>query len=64
MQTALGRTIKRRRKALGRTMRQVAMDLDVTERTYARWEAGHDFPRADHVEKLQAYYGVPLPERG
>ncbi len=41
-------------------MRQAAMDLDVTERTYARWEAGHDVPRPAHIERLSAYYGIQL----
>lgn len=62
MTTALGRAIKKHRRATGRTMRQAASDLGVTERTYARWEAGDGSPRPEHIERLESYFGVRLPE--
>lgn len=60
MKTNLHEVIRRKRKAAGKTMRQAAFDLGVTERAYAAWESGAAIPRPCHIEKLGTYYGITV----
>ena len=60
MKHALHEVIRRKRLAAGKTMRQVALDLGVTERSVAGWESGETIPRPSHIEKLGAYYGITV----
>lgn len=60
MKNALHEVIRRKRQAAGKTMRQAAFDLGVTERAYAAWEAGTSIPRPCHREKLGEYFGITV----
>jgi len=51
-------TIKARREARGDTMRQVATSINVTERTYQRWESEEVRPDGANLLKLADYFGV------
>ena len=50
--------IGRLRRARGETQRAVALALDVTERTYVRWEVGPTLPDAVNLIKLADHFGV------
>lgn len=60
MKNTLREVIRRKRLAAGKTMRQVALDLGVTERSVAAWESGASIPRPSHIEKLGEYYGITV----
>ena len=47
-----GETIRKARKALGLTQRQLAEQLDVSNTSVSNWEKGLSRPDADMIQKL------------
>lgn len=53
MSTDIGKFIKERRIALGKTQRDIANEVGATEATVSRWESGHiDNMRRDKIASL------------
>jgi len=50
--------IRALRQAAGKTQREVAIALGVTERNYVRWEQGETLPDAANLIRLSDYFGV------
>ena len=50
------------RKKTGLTQMQVAKEIDVTQPSVSFWESGISNPKASHLCKLAALYGVTVDE--
>lgn len=50
--------IRKLRLAAGKTQREIAAAVGVTERTYVRWEHGQNHPDALSLVRLAGYFGV------
>lgn len=51
-------TLRECRERVGKTAREVAAAVDVTERTYTRWEAGEVLPDAINLIRLADFFRV------
>ena len=47
------------RKAEGRTLKEVAAELDLSISIICEWEHGRRFPSVDHLQALVQYTGIP-----
>lgn len=51
-------SLRTARLQAGKTIREVAQDNGVTERSYIRWEQGDALPDAVNLVKLAKYFGI------
>lgn len=51
-------SLRTARLRAGKTIREVAQDNGVTERSYIRWEQGDVLPDAVNLVKLAKYFGI------
>lgn len=53
---AIGLTLKQLREKKGKTMQEVADELDLTVSAISRYESGERIPQDDIKKRLAAYY--------
>src|SRR6266536_3469455 len=56
----LGRSIRRKRKELGLSLRDVANETEVSASTLSRIENGTGKPDAENIARLTAWLNVPM----
>lgn len=44
----------------GVTDYRVAEDADVTRSTFSDWRSGRSYPKFEKLQKIAAYFGVPI----
>lgn len=57
---AMGKRIRREREALGLTQLELAVDIDVSERTITGLERGEVSPKFEVIRKLSDHFGVSI----
>jgi transcriptional regulator with XRE-family HTH domain len=53
---SIGNTLRQLREKKGKTMQEVADDLDLTVSAISRYESGERIPQDDIKKRLAAYY--------
>ena len=59
---AVGTAVREWRRSQGMTLREVAIEMRVTERTLGRWERGQGVFPAWVLYRLNSVYGVSLDQ--
>lgn len=57
---SVGRFIAQQRKAKGLTQKQLADELNVTDKAVSKWETGRSYPDVETLERLSAFFGVTV----
>ena len=57
---SVGRFIAEQRKAKGLTQKQLADELNVTDKAVSKWETGRSYPDVETLERLSAFFGVTV----
>mgnify|MGYP002423844790 CR=1 FL=1 len=47
-------------KQTGKTSYQVSKDTGIGQNTLSDWKSGRSKPKVDKLQKLAAYFGVPI----
>jgi len=58
--TALKDSLKKYRKKMNKTQREVANDLGISEVSYQNYELGRREPKVETLNKLADYFGVTI----
>ena len=59
---SVGRFIAEQRKAKGLTQKQLAEELNVTDKAVSKWETGRSYPDVETLEKLGCFFDVTVNE--
>ncbi len=57
---SVGRFIAEQRKAKELTQKQLADELNVTDKAVSKWETGRSYPDVEMLERLSAFFGVTV----
>lgn len=57
---SVGRFIAEQRKAKELTQKQLADELNVTDKAVSKWETGRSYPDVETLERLSAFFGVTV----
>ena len=57
---SVGRFIAEQRKAKELTQKQLAEELNVTDKAVSKWETGRSYPDVEMLERLSAFFGVTV----
>ncbi len=57
---SVGRFIAEQRKAKELTQKQLADELNVTDKAVSKWETGRNYPDVEMIERLSAFFGVTV----
>lgn len=57
---SVGRFIAQQRKAKELTQKQLADELNVTDKAVSKWETGRSYPDVETLERLSAFFGVTV----